>query len=557
MFSYGDLLGNTIDVQGFSHRNRDAVDKCHAEEPTKPIWMSECCSCNTMRGEDVSDGGIQRSFNGDCQQGQTNNSDGVPYAIGQMVWTLHDYYGEPSNGGWPYVSSTFGAFDLAGFPKAAAHWFRANWLYRVADGSPEKTFDTGRSHEVHVVESWAAPPPPHTYPSENRSYVTSCGGGGNQHIVFGGTGTAAGVIKNHDGLCLDARCVYNTTSYCYPLPFAACDGASTQQWMHVDGHIASVGTAGKCLDVEGGYGPKVGLWGCKGGNDPNDNQHFNISADGILYRGYLCLSDTSSGGGVGYSREMHVYTSADSVELFVNGVSQGRQHVASVMATRSGRQPTVAQTYAEFAAVRWEAGNVTATAYDAAGKAVAQHVVHTAGAAVALRLSVDCPSPATGTGTALLLDGHDAALVRAEVVDAEGHVVHGAAHNITFAATSGPGRISGTHAGDPRAAEQPSTAPWRAAYHGLARAVVAVTHDAATSAWHRARLLHIDVDAGARTTIADPHLPGAAAAAAITVSATAPGLAAAAVSIPLSTDAARDSVLSAAERYGSAPVSFD
>jgi hypothetical protein len=28
----------------------------------------------------------------------------------EQVWTLFDYYGEPSNGGWPYVSSTFGAY---------------------------------------------------------------------------------------------------------------------------------------------------------------------------------------------------------------------------------------------------------------------------------------------------------------------------------------------------------------------------------------------------------------------------------------------------------------
>ena len=44
--------------------------------------------------------------------------------------------------------------------------------------------------------------------------------------------------------------------------------------------------------------------------------------------------------------------------------------------------------------------------------------------ATKLELGIDAPSVATGTGTALLLDGQDAALVRAAVVDAEGRVMH-------------------------------------------------------------------------------------------------------------------------------------
>jgi len=36
-----------------------------------------------------------------------------------MVWTLFDYYGEPPVGGFE-VSSSYGQYDLCGFPKAAA-----------------------------------------------------------------------------------------------------------------------------------------------------------------------------------------------------------------------------------------------------------------------------------------------------------------------------------------------------------------------------------------------------------------------------------------------------
>ena len=86
MFTFNDLLSKTIDVQGFSHQGRDKVDACHAAMPAKPIFMSECCSWNTMRGEDYDADGIQKSFNGGCQQGQTNASNGVDYVVGTMVW---------------------------------------------------------------------------------------------------------------------------------------------------------------------------------------------------------------------------------------------------------------------------------------------------------------------------------------------------------------------------------------------------------------------------------------------------------------------------------------
>ena len=98
MFTYNDLLSNTIDVQGFSHQSRDKLEACHAALPHKPIYMSECCSCNTMRDEDEGcetlhdnphNACIQKSFNARCAESNTatNASDGVNYAVGTMVWT--------------------------------------------------------------------------------------------------------------------------------------------------------------------------------------------------------------------------------------------------------------------------------------------------------------------------------------------------------------------------------------------------------------------------------------------------------------------------------------
>ena len=129
MFSFGDLLSNTIDVQGFSHQSRTKLEQCHAKLPLKPIFMSECCSCNTMRDEDEGCETVldnphnlctQVAFNARCAESNaaTNASDGVEWAVGTMVWTLFDYYGEPPVGG-PEVSSTYGQYDLCGFPKAA------------------------------------------------------------------------------------------------------------------------------------------------------------------------------------------------------------------------------------------------------------------------------------------------------------------------------------------------------------------------------------------------------------------------------------------------------
>ena len=62
---------------------------------------------------------------------------------------------EPPVGG-PEISSTYGQYDLVGFPKASAFWYRTQWLLTIADG-PDKTFPTQGAHEVHIVESWESP----------------------------------------------------------------------------------------------------------------------------------------------------------------------------------------------------------------------------------------------------------------------------------------------------------------------------------------------------------------------------------------------------------------
>jgi len=157
------------------------------------------------------------------------------------------------------------------------------------------------------------------------------------------------------------------------------------------------------------------------------------------------------------------------------------------------------------------------------------------------------PSPATGTGAALFLDGGDVALVRATVVDAAGATVHDSTVAVTFACVSGPCAVSGTGNGDPNSRE-PYHAATRPAYHGLARAVVRAALAAAGTPDDRALLALVNPDAGkGNATAAILAGPSAGAPTAIVLSASAPGLAPATLTIALSTDPA-DAPLAVAER---------
>lgn len=100
--------------------------------------------------------------NAACLKRQVTMSDTVDWVGGTFIWTLHDYLGEPSeNNKWPHVSSSFGSFDLTGFAKAPAWWYRSWWLANIS------TTDAGRPPldtriKTHVfcrlVESWQRPP---------------------------------------------------------------------------------------------------------------------------------------------------------------------------------------------------------------------------------------------------------------------------------------------------------------------------------------------------------------------------------------------------------------
>ena len=166
------------------------------------------------------------------------------------------------------------------------------------------------------------------------------------------------------------------------------------------------------------------------------------------------------GGGGGGGVQIQVYSDLPVIELVLNGESQGTA-------------PCTPGGFAAFSLPEFTPGNLTAAGMrSAGGEALAAHTLLTAGPPVAIELTVDVPSAATGTGSALVLDGHDSGLVRATLLDRDG-LVSDASSVVTFSVTSGPGRIAGVHNGDAKSHE-PQAASSRRAYHGLVRAAVKV-----------------------------------------------------------------------------------
>ncbi len=81
-----------LDVQGFSHVSDTTFAAYHARWPAKPLVASECCSCETQRGE-ADDLPYNTSlvyyseFNADCVARETQWALGLDYVAGSFVWS--------------------------------------------------------------------------------------------------------------------------------------------------------------------------------------------------------------------------------------------------------------------------------------------------------------------------------------------------------------------------------------------------------------------------------------------------------------------------------------
>src|SRR6185312_11982024 len=148
---------------------------------------------------------------------------------------------------------------------------------------------------------------------------------------------------------------------------------------------------------------------------------------------------------VGQVTPVHVYTSGDEAELFLNGRSLGRR-------TRSPGEYRL-----RWDDVVYEPGELRVVAYKK-GKHWAEDVVRTAGPAAGIGLTAD--------RAALSADGRDLAFVTVAIQDRAGLTAPRAANRVSFR-VDGPGEIVATDNGDPTCLE-PFQEADRAAFHGLA-----------------------------------------------------------------------------------------
>jgi beta-galactosidase len=171
-----------------------------------------------------------------------------------------------------------------------------------------------------------------------------------------------------------------------------------------------------------------------------------------------------------------VHSNLDSVELFVNGKSQGAKPVPHL-------------GHVEWKAL-YEPGVIEARGTKG-GKVVLTEKRETTGAVTALRLSAD--------RTEIDADGQDLAMVRVEALDKEGRAVPTAQHQIAFK-VSGAGALIGVGNGDPNCQES-DKAPKRSLYNGLAQVILQSTKEPGTIEIEAINMVHHQEVTPAKLTI--------------------------------------------------------
>jgi beta-galactosidase len=144
------------------------------------------------------------------------------------------------------------------------------------------------------------------------------------------------------------------------------------------------------------------------------------------------------------------HSNLDEVELFVNGVSAGVQKVTPL-------------SHVEWK-VKYQPGSIEARG-SKNGKVVLTEKRETTGAPAAIRLTAD--------RTNINADGEDLAMVRVEVLDAQGRPVPIADDHIEFKVT-GEGALIGVGNGDPNCHESDKE-PRRSLFNGLAQVILQST----------------------------------------------------------------------------------
>jgi beta-galactosidase len=145
------------------------------------------------------------------------------------------------------------------------------------------------------------------------------------------------------------------------------------------------------------------------------------------------------------------FANCETVELFLNGVSQGAKSVN-------------VQSHVEWT-VPYAPGTLKAVGYYK-GRAVITNTVATTGAPAAITIAPD--------RNKILADGRDVSLVKVSVVDAQGNVVPTAMNTVTFT-VGGGGKLIGLGNGDPNCHESDKATNnigVRSVFNGLAQVIV-------------------------------------------------------------------------------------
>lgn len=152
---------------------------------------------------------------------------------------------------------------------------------------------------------------------------------------------------------------------------------------------------------------------------------------------------------IGEITPVHIYTSGDAVELFLNGKSLGR------------REKAHSYDRLTWDDVRYEPGSLKAIAYKN-GQKWAEELVETTGKPAALQV--------TAEKTELKSDGTDLSFIRVAVVDSQGRVVPRSKNHLKFSVT-GSAEIIATDNGDATSL-LPFQLSERDAYNGLALVIL-------------------------------------------------------------------------------------
>jgi beta-galactosidase len=152
---------------------------------------------------------------------------------------------------------------------------------------------------------------------------------------------------------------------------------------------------------------------------------------------------------VGQVTPVHVYTSGDEAELFLNDQSLGRKKKGAF------------QYRIRWDDVKYKPGALKVVAYKA-GQEWATDIVKTTGPAAQVMLEADRPK--------ISADGQDLSFITVRIADKDGLTVP-RTHNLVKFSVEGPGEIVAVDNGDATSFE-PFQASQRKAYNGLALVIV-------------------------------------------------------------------------------------